>query len=936
MNPLDFHKVLNPKMEELDTMKSVFAIALTLAAIVVSLLFGKAGMAQEAQITHVTIQNQKVKVGVLVHKGVLSGDCIRVLPEWAARFHTKPVAIKTDADFALNVMWTGWRAPGKINNGNNPVVFTKKDFQFLEQKETKQPNGTQTIDLFFKGKNNPFQLRMSYSLKPGAFFVRRRIAVRDTFEQGHFLRKICARKGQIFGDLRLVKSGGFGQPAAFTLEEGSGFFGLEYPTSQNKIQKAGKKSANLTCSVVMGKKIGRNWLETDAVVTGVAPNPYVKWWFIRYLDDIRVAPVRPFILYNTWYDLRAPEMVRDSSHVMNAANIKRIIRLFKQNMVDRYGIHLNAFVLDDGWDVYRSNWVLRKKQFPNGLKPISDELEKIGTHLGLWFGPIGGYSHRSWRVAWMKKHGYETVGDEMCLAGKNYSQLFKKRVVDFVEKDGVRFYKWDGIQFSCSEPDHGHEIGIYSQKAVMDTVAMLCQAVRKNHRDVYLNITSGTWLSPWWLKWANQIWMQSGDYGFSSVPSISRRDAAITYRDLSLYNDFHRDNLWFPISNMMTHGIIKGNLQELGKRPEPLSKFTDNALLYFARGVSMWELYISPDLLDDAQWGALSKSIKWAKDRFPILRHTEMVGGNPGQKEAYGYVHFSGNRGIIAARNPFVKSQKLTVTLAPSFGINPEAASLVLERVYPNHWVSPEIYSAGAQIEIPLKGYETAVYEVYPLRTARLPLLGGASYDVVKDSCKFVELSVYAAQNDVHWLNPEKLAAVKIAEQPVKLNSAPLGKKSLPGLVSQPDFAIHVNRGRTILKSQFKLNGKAAEATLAILLEANQKSTGAKIPSLDAKINGKRVSPEKEQVKGKWLWAKYPISPGENRAKFTFRLKKGTPAWSGNVSAWVIGLVRPKAQKVHVEMLESTGKEHPMPPRPRPAGEFQTSVQLGQKSIQLK
>ena len=64
----------------------------------------------------------------------------------------------------------------------------------------------------------------------------------------------------------------------------------------------------------------------------------------------------------------------------------------------------------------------------------------------------------------------------------------------------------------------------------MESVIDKCQAVRKKNPNIFLNITSGTWLSPWWVQYANTIWMQGADYGFSDVPSISQRDAAITYK----------------------------------------------------------------------------------------------------------------------------------------------------------------------------------------------------------------------------------------------------------------------------------------------------------------------------------------------------------------------------------------------------------------------
>ena len=99
-------------------------------------------------------------------------------------------------------------------------------------------------------------------------------------------------------------------------------------------------------------------------------------------------------------------------------------------MIEKHNIKLDAFVLDDGWDVYESDWQVKKGDEPNGFKPLADELKKTNTTLGVWFATTGGYSFRMRRLNWMKEHGYETVGktrDNMmlCLAGKNYSELFK-------------------------------------------------------------------------------------------------------------------------------------------------------------------------------------------------------------------------------------------------------------------------------------------------------------------------------------------------------------------------------------------------------------------------------------------------------------------------------------------------------------------------------
>lgn len=188
----------------------------------------------------------------------------------------------------------------------------------------------------------------------------------------------------------------------------------------------------------------------------------------------------------------------------------------------------------------------------------------------------------------------------------------------------------------------------------------------------------------------------------------------------------------------------------LGGEEEPLDKFTDNALLYFARGISMGELYISPDLLTDDEWDALAGAILWAKDRFHVLASTEMIGGDPEKREAYGYAHFDGTRGIIAARNSFIEPQSLRVELTPSLGLDANATSLVVERVYPTRKIFRKLQRAGSTLEIPLQGYETAVYEIYPLEEATELLIAGATYEVVTRDKRSFKVKIFNGKKDAY------------------------------------------------------------------------------------------------------------------------------------------------------------------------------------------
>ncbi len=844
------------------------------------------------------LDNGNVKLSIIIGNEHIEKEILENLQE------TSKVAIITTGDFALNVMWTGWRAPGKVNNSENPVVFTGKDFVFIEGKTIEEKNGEKKLFLEFKGKDRiPFKLVITYSLRPGDFFVRRKITVSDSKTGLHFLRKIYPYRAEILNPYSVVKDGGYGQPVAIRTASGGAFWGIEYPAATSLLN--GKE---LVCYQYMGEKITDGGVSSDWTVFGITPDTRVKYWFFMYLNRIRVAPLKPYLLYNSWYDLRAPEMVKSPEYVMNEKNTKRIIKLFKRNMTDSYGITLDAFVLDDGWDVYRSDWQLSRKQFPRGLKPISDLLKKTNTKLGIWFGPTGGYSHRSWRISWMREHGYETVGDQMCFGGKNYSSLFEKRVLEFIEKYNVGYYKWDGFQFSCSEPDHGHPVGIYSRRAILNRLIEIVRAVREKNPDVFLNITSGTWLSPWWLLYANTIWMQGYDYGYAGVPSISRRDRAMTYRDYVLYDDLKNNNFWFPVANLMTHGIIKGHLQKLGGEREPIDKFTNNAVLYFARGISMYELYISPDLLTHAEWKALARSIKWARDRFDVLTHyTEMIGGNPGEGRAYGYVHFKGTHGIIALRNPVMVPQSIKVKLAPEAGFSENASNLVLERVYPSRWIFPHLYSSGQVIEIPLSGYETAIYEIYPLKEAKIPLIAGAEFSMKKAGNNRVIVRIYRSEGNPVLLNPEIVSSIKY-------NLKELDPSRLPEFrVSFARVSYRAEKLKGELRIKLNMGKRIGKATLAILLKPGRHTRDKDIPAVKFLLDGKSVMPAVEKQKGAWAWYRIPLGPGSHRITVNIRQRN----W--NLSTWLIYRERFYPRRLIIETKRNVILR-PMPPLPWKSG----------------
>jgi len=879
------------------------------------------------------LENGRLRCDLRWENGRLVAEQLTRLPAADAPAGAPTPGWADDGGFALEVTWTGWQAPGRRNNAENPVTFTAADFR-LERWQADPPGpGPREVRLFLTGYQHPLQACLVYRLGPEDDWIRRRLEIRDPGRGRHLLRTLWPWCGQSGQSAKVIKAGGFGQPLALQAGETGIFYGLEDPASDNRLEQLPTGGCSFRCGEEVGRLIGADGLASHWAVLGITPDARVKYWFFKYLEQVRVAPLKPYLLYNSWYDLRSPELVDTPDAVLDESNLLRIIGQFRQNLTEKYGLRLDAFVLDDGWDVYRSDWQLRPEQFPRGLGPIRDALAETGTRLGIWLGPIGGYSKRSWRLEWMKAHGYEAVGDQLCLAGKNYRQLFRRRVTDFVGRDGIGYFKWDGIQFSCSEPDHGHAVDVYSRREVLEAVEEMSRSTRSLDPGLYLNITSGTWLSPWWLQLANQIWMGGEDYGYAEVPSLTRRDAAITYRDSVLYEDFRRDDFWFPLANLMTHGLIKGNLEKLGGADDPLDKFTDDVVMYVARGVTMQEVYISPGLLTPGEWEALAGAVAWSRDRFGILCQTEMFGGDPAHREAYGYVHWRGQKGVVAARNPFIEPRRLAIPLDPGMGLERGAGQLVLERVYPTGWIAPRLFSAGEEIMVDLDGFETAVYEIYPLSEAAGPLLAGVEfYRCPPPAGGGTNLALQPGPEPVRVLNPDRLKALSLDGSPTPVGN---GRFQLPpagGIPPDGKWLDAAAGGSGTIEVALSLGSDVTEATLAILLEPS--AGGLKLPQAAITVDGQDAVPLVEKQEQTWMWLKVPLRPGSHRVACRLRPEAGGGGWAGRARAWLI--YRQAEPRVRATLTPSESlPSRVMPPSPWPPGERRRQLPLGGAPLTL-
>jgi hypothetical protein len=798
----------------------------------------------------------------------------------------KAYNVKSD-EFGLQIVSSGvGPAYGKAQQGENPITLTAKDFKYTGYKESELNGGGKQLILHFTFAYNVenFNLNVYYEVLPDNFYMRKWVDIADSSDGIQFLDKIYVESMTF--DKKEFSRGQFGQPVF----DNDIFLGVEYPTVENEIN--GNK---VKCGYVVGETIKKNAFISHTSVIGVSSSSVkLEQSFMDYVDQIKINGTRPYLLYNSWYDFRNPAVVDDSESVMNYKNVLGRIETFKKYMFDRYSIALDAFVLDDGWDKYQSIFSIDSTRFPNGFTPFNNALRSMHTDLGIWASPFCGYDQRSVRVKWGYEHGYEKTGDFLCFAGTNDKAAFKKAMVDYTKEYNIGYFKWDGFMLACNETDHGHLPGIYSREAFVSTYIDIMNSVRKVNPNIYLNITTGTWLSPWWLKYADCIWMQGADWAYAEeVPSINDRDKSITARDAVLWDDLQKQHLLFPMSSLMTHGLIKGRLNFLGGKNESLDSFTNEVMMYFGRGVMMWELYVSPDLLSDNEWNAIASSIKWAKANKDVLEKTKMILGDPLKREPYGYLHITKDKGILLLRNPNVDAHDVKIKLTPDLGDIDPTSKYFVKIIYPYNMILPKPVGINQELNLHLNSYEVLTAELVPANKIAKNLPLGIKYSTGNEG-----LLVYgeAAKNENVKLSDSKsIEKVNFngSADKIKYN------ESLPV----------VNDGKNY-ESKVEINIPASykNPKFAFLLEPDSKLQKDLKPQMEINLNGVSQKLQVEEENGKWFWVLSDLNTGKNSISYKIIFKDKV---HGKISSWVFAdqqLLSSKiagASAISVELLPS-------------------------------
>lgn len=559
------------------------------------------------------------------------------------------------------------------------------------------------------------------------------------------------------------------------------FFGCEFPAADTEIVDETGYMRYYT-----GKTFERmkedNQLTTDGkyvtwqTVVGAArstENEVIQADFYDYIDSI-ATPSEFRIQYNSWFDNMMK--IDDENILESFIEIDRELNNAEVRPLDSY-------VVDDGWNAYNDGtlgagsypqsgseinkegfWTFNEK-FPDELTPSSELVQKFGSNFGVWVGPRGGYNFYGTLANIIEKAGNGSkAGGSIDVADRVYVKKFKDMAIDWQKRFKVNYWKWDGFadtgQYNhfnnsggadgvpvYSETNHHMTGGYHQMYHVTDLWEAwidLMEAVRQSEKEdginnLWISLTCYVNPSPWYLQWANSVWIQcthdQKDAGFGTT----KMNKQITYRDACYYDFLKNHEFQFPLQNIYNHDPVYGK-EGTGMNVNTATDEDFQNYLYMlsTRGTAFWELYYSDSIMTDGKYEITGEFLEWAEENYHMLKNCKMIGGRPdnttlgsassseASAEAYGFSCFDGKEGIISLRNPSASADKeITFTFDRTIGVAEGAGTLdyYLEHSYKLSDESAQTgtLTYGQEYTVNLKPNEVRILRVSAKKDTKAP-----------------------------------------------------------------------------------------------------------------------------------------------------------------------------------------------------------------------
>ena len=475
---------------------------------------------------------------------------------------------------------------------------------------------------------------------------------------------------------------------------GNAFFALEHPLSTSRVD-----GDRVQCSMRRSIPLRQGAALTLSSVVGITRPGQRRRDFLAYVERERAHPYRTFLHYNSWYDIGYFGRYSE-------ADALDAITGFGAELHEKRNVTLDSFLFDDGWDDPKTLWHFNAG-FPDGFTKVRAAAERYGADPGVWMSPWGGYGQpREERLQYGRAQGFETNQDGFALSGPVYYKRFRDTCLDMVRRYGVNQFKFDGTG------DAANTIPGSAFDSDFDAAIHLIGELREEKPDLFVNLTTGTYPSPFWLRYADSIWRGGDDHDFAGVGSDRQR--WITYRDQDTYEHVVRAGMLFPLNSLMLHGLIYAK-QAHNLNTDPQHDFRSEVHSYFGSGTQLQEMYITHALLSPGDWDTLAEAARWSRRNAATLVDTHWVGGDPVRLEPYGWAAWSSAGGILTLRNPGNAAAVLPLDVATAFELPDHAPRRYIAR---SPW-----HADSARPPLTLRAGHEHVFRLMPFEVLTLEML---------------------------------------------------------------------------------------------------------------------------------------------------------------------------------------------------------------------
>ncbi|MDN5202210.1 hypothetical protein QQ008_12570 [Fulvivirgaceae bacterium BMA10] len=637
------------------------------------------------------------------------------------------IAIHSDKEFKLRI------SDGTHTEGTD-VELTSDNFSFVAVLKEKD----NSLAFSLENKEHGLTVEVHYELDPEDFYTRKYLKIKTdkdvTIERVDVEIVALNDISQPYQIKQIAAQGpaqwrpGLGQPLYTT--KSATFWGIEFPAAYNYVE--GKQGF---CGYQWGREVkaGETYTTYKSVMGVADEATFIQDAFFDYIDRIRIRPLRLQVQYNSWFDFWSG---------VDKEKFGASVAKVNQKLVKERGVPpLSAYVIDDGWQDVEADWSDKawkvNQKFESDFAASTSHVQAANSNLGLWMSPgcLFGAQPAAKRY---KEQGFETIGNWMSMAGPKYMQLLEDRILELT-RNGVTYFKLDGLfghlnirEFELNGQNYGipympqlvteglspsdsllndpkfDELKTYYLVAGTERLMQLFEKQHKVNPDVYVVISNGAYLSPWWLMYIDAVWMiNAGD-----AAGGSNRTQELVYRDGVYYDTWQKEKTQYPIHSVFNHEPKK---VKTGESPE---KFAEYLWMNLSRGTGFIELYIKTQQLSESDWDVLAEGLKWAHKAFPYFKRAKMHGGNPKKEEVYGYTAWNETGGYISLHNPSGEMKTYTIELNKSFGLSSKELSYIVSSPLKNaDELTGKTYGYGDALEISLEPGEVKILDMKPINS---------------------------------------------------------------------------------------------------------------------------------------------------------------------------------------------------------------------------